>query len=471
LFTLYPQKKSSLVQLTNKCITIKNSNISTNIINLKDVVGCCVTDENKITNNNHFITIFFYPMKKKLFSKPMRYRCTRKMGIVCDKENKMVIAMLWKKAIKILLTGRNLVKSDVKLLKEDVSETKKRNFLVYVNPFSGSGKALKMYNQSLLKMMTEAEISHTCIKTGYQNHAHDDVIRQNLNKYDAIIVVSGDGLIHEVINGLMKRSDRDEVLKIPIGIVPGGSGNALASAIVYNNYGNHPLPELTKYTCAFDVVRGKPAAIDLMTVKIFQKKEESTSSVSLGEKLPQQTKFAVLGFVHGIIADVDIESEKLRKLGGSLRNTIYGVWRTINLRHYHVRLSYLPVGDEDEWIDLNETGFIGIQALVLSHVGQNELITPRTSLFAQNSIHVSLIRNSISKYHLVEVWDQMGTKNGLDFEDPDLMFVECRKLRVSPLEKEKMGIMTVDGEVLEIEHGEQVELGVSHISPKVLTIS
>ena len=39
LFTLYPQKKSSLVQLTNKCITIKNSNISTNIINLKDVVG------------------------------------------------------------------------------------------------------------------------------------------------------------------------------------------------------------------------------------------------------------------------------------------------------------------------------------------------------------------------------------------------------------------------------------------------
>lgn len=34
----------------------------------------------------------------------------------------------------------------------------------------------------------------------------------------------------------MKRPDRDEVLKIPIGIVPGGSGNALASAIVYNSF-------------------------------------------------------------------------------------------------------------------------------------------------------------------------------------------------------------------------------------------
>lgn len=32
----------------------------------------------------------------------------------------------------------------------------------------------------------------------YQNHAHEDIIRQNLNKFDAIVVVSGDGLIHEV---------------------------------------------------------------------------------------------------------------------------------------------------------------------------------------------------------------------------------------------------------------------------------
>ena len=54
----------------------------------------------------------------------------------------------------------------VQLLKEDATEIKKRNFLVYVNPFSGSGKALKMYNQNLLKMMAEAEISHVCIKTG-----------------------------------------------------------------------------------------------------------------------------------------------------------------------------------------------------------------------------------------------------------------------------------------------------------------
>ena len=38
-FTLYPQKKTATVQLTNSCIEIKNSNVSTCIISLKDVVG------------------------------------------------------------------------------------------------------------------------------------------------------------------------------------------------------------------------------------------------------------------------------------------------------------------------------------------------------------------------------------------------------------------------------------------------
>ena len=32
----------------------------------------------------------------------------------------------------------------------------------------------------------------------YQNHAHKDVMERDLSNYDAIVIVSGDGLIHEV---------------------------------------------------------------------------------------------------------------------------------------------------------------------------------------------------------------------------------------------------------------------------------
>jgi sphingosine kinase len=45
--------------------------------------------------------------------------------------------------------------------------------------------------------------------------------------YDAIVVLSGDGGIHEVINGLAKHPDARKALRIPLAQVPTGSANAL----------------------------------------------------------------------------------------------------------------------------------------------------------------------------------------------------------------------------------------------------
>ena len=45
--------------------------------------------------------------------------------------------------------------------------------------------------------------------------------------YDAIVVLSGDGGIHEVINGLAKHPDASKALRIPLAQLPTGSANAL----------------------------------------------------------------------------------------------------------------------------------------------------------------------------------------------------------------------------------------------------
>jgi sphingosine kinase len=45
---------------------------------------------------------------------------------------------------------------------------------------------------------------------------------EKLNDYSALVIVGGDGTIHEVINGMMLRDDKE---KIPIAILPNGSGN------------------------------------------------------------------------------------------------------------------------------------------------------------------------------------------------------------------------------------------------------
>ena len=40
--------------------------------------------------------------------------------------------------------------------------------------------------------------------------------------------------ILQVINGLMSRPDWQDAMKLPVGCIPGGSGNALSCAINYS---------------------------------------------------------------------------------------------------------------------------------------------------------------------------------------------------------------------------------------------
>ena len=49
---------------------------------------------------------------------------------------------------------------------------------------------------------------------------------------DCLISVSGDGLIHECINGLADHPDGKDALQIPVAPVPAGSGNGLSVSLL-----------------------------------------------------------------------------------------------------------------------------------------------------------------------------------------------------------------------------------------------
>lgn len=53
-------------------------------------------------------------------------------------------------------------------------------------------------------------------------HAFELARDLDMSMYDAAVTVSGDGLFHEFVNGLMARADRERVCKFPVGIIPGG---------------------------------------------------------------------------------------------------------------------------------------------------------------------------------------------------------------------------------------------------------
>ena len=128
-------------------------------------------------------------------------------------------------------------------------------------------------------------------------------------------------MVHEVFNGLSKRPDAEAALrKLPVGHIPGGSGNALATSI------NHSAGEsFGALEAAFLIAKGKTQPLDLMTVSQPSR--------------PLRTSF--LSLSGAIISDIDLGSESMRFLGG-LRFAVYGVYCLLNPKPLQAELTYWP---------------------------------------------------------------------------------------------------------------------------------
>lgn len=111
----------------------------------------------------------------------------------------------------------------------------KRTYLLFINPVSGPGKAMEIFDQKVSRLFYECDIDYHLEITDQANSARSFIEKTAdlVSKFDGIVVISGDGLLFEIINGIMKRSDWQSLIKIPIGIIPGGSGNGLAHSINY----------------------------------------------------------------------------------------------------------------------------------------------------------------------------------------------------------------------------------------------
>ncbi len=113
---------------------------------------------------------------------------------------------------------------------------KKRRILVLVNPFSG--RRLAAANWEIARpIMEKGHIVMKVIMTERAGHAYD-IVNQELKPgdYDGIVTVSGDGLIHEVVNGLYRRSDSMQLMSsISLGFIPGGSANGLVKAVLHRS--------------------------------------------------------------------------------------------------------------------------------------------------------------------------------------------------------------------------------------------
>lgn len=432
-------------------------------LNLNDVVG--VSIKNSLENITHIAPAVFqlkaYPIVESsgwfgLGKK--RQRQLRTYEFACPNTQ---VRSRWVFAIKNLLRGLPI---------DNQNPLVNPRLQIFLNPTSGKKKSRIIFQQ-IRPLLDNSDLEYTLTETTRPGQIKDTLSQINLSEIDGVIIVGGDGSIHEVVNGLMNHQNWQKAILKPIGIIPAGTGNGLAKTLLEIS-GEPDDPLSAAFLIAKGIAQEKYRPLDI--AKTIQNGQTYYSFLSLG---------------WGIISDVDIESEKLRFLG-SIRTDVYALIRIATWRHYPGKFYYLPANlpnnlpnnlpeteaiapfkskspreyqsecqpwkkcsnclaaqinpvQEQNWQVIQDE-FILIWALNISHATQNLKPAPYAHL-SDGMMDVIIVRRGITKLNLLLAF--LKAAQGKHLSLPGIEFYKVRSFRLEPLTAQ--GILTVDGEKVE----------------------
>lgn len=185
--------------------------------------------------------------------------------------------------------------------------------------------------------------------------------------------------------------------------------------------------------------------------------------------------FSVLSLAWGFIADVDIESEKFRRLG-EMRFTVGTILRLAALRTYRGQLAYLSVdravskvpalealeGQDQQgpvdahlapleepvpshWTVVPEQDFVLVLVLLHSHLGSEMFAAPMGHR-AASTMHLFYVRAGVSRAMLLRLFLAMEKGRHMEYNCPYLVYVPVVAFRLEP--KDGKGMFAVDGELM-----------------------
>jgi sphingosine kinase len=320
----------------------------------------------------------------------------------------------------------------------------RRHILVLVNPFGGRKKGVQIYETYVAPLFHLAGLQVTLKQTERAMHAFQIARDLDLGAYDAVVTVSGDGLFHEFINGLMSRPDAKEASRLPLGIIPAGSGNALAKSV------DTILPDVA----ALNIIKGQTRPFDLYALTQFSALDKQTVSKRM---------FGFLEIMWAIIADVDLESEHLR-FAGSSRFTLMAIVRILNLRKYFGKLhfhkgtpcekdakpsvdrrfdSITPASIPSDWTSLN-TNFAYFMAMNTPWCSHDFLPAP-SARFSDGCLDLVWIEDgNISKMLRV----LLDTESGTYVKEKYVRSEKVDAFMLEPDTSQPFGILDIDGEAI-----------------------
>ena len=123
--------------------------------------------------------------------------------------------------------GAGIPETDTSYIHPQNLKPWEKKAIVYINPYSGLRKAGKLFH-TIEDYLIAAGFRMDTVTTFRENQVFEEMALMDGNTFKSYycrLVFSGDGLVHELINGYYHRQDHTE-LKLRFAAFPGGSANS-----------------------------------------------------------------------------------------------------------------------------------------------------------------------------------------------------------------------------------------------------
>ena len=273
--------------------------------------------------------------------------------------------------------------------------------LLISNPKSG----VKSNKSILYQVINEFEnnnIEFTLKLTKHSGHAINIVKNFNFSDYSSVCAVGGDGTLNEVLNGMLTRDDQS---KVPIGLIPGGTGNSFMKTMNL----------LDPFEAILKIISNQPRKVDVMKAKGSDRVYYSLNLVGWG-----------------MATDISIVAEKLRILRGQR----YNIASVIEIIRNKKRPAKLIVDDIETIND-----FCFIIACNTKYVGKGMKMAPE-AIIDDGLIDLIVVKNN-SRSTLLSVFPKLF--DGGHVMHPACEYVKCKTFSIKPDQNEPLNI---DGEIM-----------------------
>jgi len=274
--------------------------------------------------------------------------------------------------------------------------------LLIYNPFAGHKRAKKILPQ-VEAHFTQNNIDFDLSLTDYQEHAREIVADANFKKYDGLVAAGGDGTLFEVINGYYRNPSRK---KIPLGILPIGTGNAFVRDLDL---------DASRWKEAIEVIgHNKPKKVD---VGHFRTHGQDYYYLN------------ILGL--GFVADVGATAKKLKILG-NISYTLGVLYQTIFLKSHRltIEIDGQTLERENTFVEISNTRYTS-----------NFLMAPNAKI--DDGLLDVTLANKLTRRRLLKVFPMVFT--GEHIHEPEVETFQAKKIRI---ETNVPKVLTPDGELM-----------------------